>query len=104
MKPVRRRGASKTTPEVVSGYLYTDDAFTGTHVGSFNWFEWLERGHTFHHWGATVRAENRHGGLSWYAFKRSAGTLHKVYVGRTADLDINRLNDAHMELWQRCHQ
>jgi hypothetical protein len=36
------------TPQVMSGILYTEDATTGTRVGSPAWFAWLASASTFY--------------------------------------------------------
>ena len=41
------RHESRSTPKIVSQLLYTDDAFTGTLVGSSAWFTWLSTATTF---------------------------------------------------------
>ncbi len=87
------RKSSKSTPVVISGMLYTEDEYTGLRVSSPEWFGWLARGQTFYveEGRFTVRAEKRHGGLSWYAFKKIDGKLFKKYVGRTAALSLDKL-------------
>jgi LuxR family transcriptional regulator, maltose regulon positive regulatory protein len=83
------RRASKKTPLVVSGYLYTDDPLTtGLVLDSPAWFVWLEAGATasFYYQGAvgglTVRRERKQrGGWYWVAYHSSQGKLHKIYLG-----------------------
>jgi hypothetical protein len=42
----------------------------------------------------TFRRETRRGGQFWYAYKKIAGRLFKVYAGRSADLDHAALRAA----------
>ncbi len=57
------RRASRKTPLVLSGYLYTDDAFTGTRLDLPAWFAWLSTATTFYYDGRrgtfTTRCERR---------------------------------------------
>jgi hypothetical protein len=41
------RSENRTTPKVVRGIFYPDDAFTGTAIGSPAWFTWLQSASTF---------------------------------------------------------
>lgn len=65
--------------------------------GSAEWDEWLA-GHTqFQFKGAaghfSARRESRHGCDYWYAYRRRDGTLHKAYLGKSADLTLDRLEE-----------
>lgn len=65
-------------------------------VGSAEWFKWLAEHDRFVYReetgeGCTVRRETRRGGYFWYAHRRQAGKLQKVYLGKTADLTLNKL-------------
>ena len=59
-------------------------------VGSADWLAWLadHDRFTFRHQGThfTARREARRGGQYWYAYRRHQGQLHKVYLGRAAEL------------------
>ncbi len=92
------RHENRATPKVVSGILYTDDAFTGTVVGSPAWFTWLTQGTTFYFQscaGATFTAHQerrQRGALYWTAYRRRAGVLRRSYLGKA-----DQLTPAHLE-------
>ncbi len=92
------RKSSKDTPVVISGVLYTEDEYTGTVVGSSRWFEWLADHTTFYYEGRvgtfTAHRELRRQGYSWYARRRQAGKLSKVYLGRLPGVTLERLEVA----------
>ena len=98
------RGENRTTPKVVSGYIYTDDAFTGTPVGSLAWFEWLATASTFYYEsraGGTFTAHREHrqrGGQYWTAYRRQAGVLRRLYLGKGDQLTVYRLDEAALTL------
>src|SRR3954465_7478628 len=65
-------------------------------VGTPAWFEWLETVNTFVFTSPsgkfTARKEARsRGGSYWKAYHTSHGTLHRAYLGKTADLTLDRL-------------
>jgi len=82
----------------MNGYLYTNDAHTGTAVNSSAWFVWLALGQTFYYktsvGSITARCEKRRNGFFWYAFRRRKGKLCKVYLGGSAYLTRNVLDSA----------
>jgi chromosome segregation ATPase len=41
----------------------------------------------------TVRKETGKGGDYWYAYRKVAGRLHKKYVGKTSEIDIDKLEE-----------
>jgi LuxR family maltose regulon positive regulatory protein len=65
-------------------------------VGSAEWFAWLERVKTFFFRDAehpfTARKQLRSGHWYWYAQRRHNGRLRSVYIGKTADLTLERLH------------
>ena len=89
-----------TTPRVRDGTLTHAEAtgrFIAIAVGSPAWFEWLDNADT-----TTFRFEDNVGRFTarkevhrrssyWYAYRRRAGSLQKVYVGRSAALTAQRL-------------
>lgn len=93
----RRR--HRRTPFVMSGTLYTDDELTtGTRVDSSAWFAWLAAGTTFYydsydpHGAFTARCERRRGGCYWVAYRRRAGRLYRVHLGKADHLTRQRLD------------
>jgi hypothetical protein len=65
-------------------------------IESDEWWQWLHTGRSFYaelsegHF--TAGKERRRGKDNfWYAFRRSSSRLHKVYLGRTEDLTMDRL-------------
>ncbi len=64
-------------------------------VGSAEWFVWLEKVNTFFFKEAaypfTARKQLRSGHWYWYAQRRHKGRLRSVYIGKTADLTLERL-------------
>jgi hypothetical protein len=99
------RQANRKTPVVVSGILYTDDAFTGTVVGSPAWFAWLDSASTFYFESPagtfTAHCERRQrGGLYWVAYRRRAGILHRSHLGKAhlLTLDCLHATAAHLAL------
>ncbi len=64
-------------------------------VGSAEWFSWLETAGAFAFdspEGRFTAHKRRHGsGSYWYAYSRSEGRLRTVYLGKSADLTLERL-------------
>lgn len=90
------RQENRTTPKVVSGILYTDDAFTGTAIGSPAWFTWVLSASTFYyesHLGTfTAHRERRQrGGYYWIAYRRRLGRLRRLHLGKSDRLTRDRL-------------
>lgn len=97
------RHENRSTPKVISGRLYTDDDHTGTLVGSPAWFAWLEAGITFYYespFGAfTAHCEKRRrGGRYWIAYRRRAGVLRRVHLGKADRLTPQRLAEVLLTL------
>jgi hypothetical protein len=90
------RRASRQTPFILSGYLYTNDAYTGTRLDSPPWFAWLTTATSFYYAGRqgtfTAHCERRQrGGLYWTAYRRQRGVLRRVYLGKNDQLTAQRL-------------
>ncbi len=101
------RGASRKTPLVLSGYLYTDDVLTtGTRLDSPAWFAWLSTATTFYYEGRrgtfTARCERRQrGDLYWTAYRRYRRILYRLYLGKTDQLTAQRLEEVSLLLLAR---
>ncbi len=92
------RRASRKTPLILSGYLYTDDTYTGTRVDSPAWFAWLTTATTFYYDGRqgtfTAHCERRQrGDLYWTAYRRYRSILSRVYLGKADQLTAQRLEE-----------
>jgi predicted ATPase len=65
-------------------------------IGTAAWYSWLEQHHSFTfetpRTTFTARKEQRPGGWYWYAYRRIRGKLHSFYLGKLADLTLERLN------------
>src|SRR5258707_1589619 len=65
-------------------------------IGTAAWYSWLEQHRSFCFEAGrmtfTARKEQRPGGWYWYAYRRSQGKLHNVYLGKTEELTLERLN------------
>ena len=93
------RHEHKTTPKVMSGWLYTEDEHTGTRVGSPAWFAWLTTATTFYYesQSGTLTAHQerrRRGGRYWIAYRRQAGVLRRAHLGQSDRLTVERLEQA----------
>jgi LuxR family maltose regulon positive regulatory protein len=91
------------TPKVMSGVLYTEDAATGTRVGSPAWFFWLASASTFYYEARegtfTAHLERRRrGGSYWIAYRRCSGVLRRVHLGKPDHLTLERLEHAALTL------
>src|SRR5579875_2392526 len=102
---------ARRTPGVENGYLYLPGQEpTGTvevPVGSQQWYIWLDLHQTFRvKDGAvtyTARKEPRAGLWYWYAYRRRAGRLRRVYLGKSAMLTWERLEHAAQLITQPVH-
>jgi LuxR family maltose regulon positive regulatory protein len=96
----------KSKPTVKSGLLLADDAGSdapiAVQVGSPHWYTWLADNPGFIFEGDaghfTARREVRRGNLYWYAYRRRGGKLHKVYLGKSAEVTQERLDQASARL------
>jgi len=73
-----------------------EDTTTDTiSIGTAAWHCWLEQHHSFTfetpRTTFTARKEQRPGGWYWYAYRRIRGKLHSTYLGKSADLTLERL-------------
>ena len=97
------RHENRTTPKVVSDRVYTDDAYTGTLVGSPQWFAWLSTASTFYYTSRfgcfTAHCERRQrGGRYWIAYRRRTGVLQRSHLGKPDQLTLLRLDEAALTL------
>jgi len=97
------RQEHRRTPKVMSGILYTEDAATGTPVGSLAWFAWLITASTFYYESrdGTFTAHREHrarGGSYWIAYRRRAGVLRRVHLGKPDRLTLDRLEQVALAL------
>jgi LuxR family maltose regulon positive regulatory protein len=88
------------TARVEQDTLVSGTAATGPIiVGTPAWFAWLESATTFAFSGPggsfTARKEGRdRGGWYWKAYRTVHGALRRVYLGKSVDLTLTRLNEA----------
>ena len=91
---------ARKTPKVHDHRLFPGASGTidgrGIGVGSVEWYHWLEKHSAFAfegiHGNFTARREQRSGNEYWYAYRKQDGKLHKLYLGRGANLTLDRLN------------
>ena len=90
-------------PYVVDGVLHVPEPSGGPEIaiGSPSWAAWLRdpvtRSFSFRgpSGAFTARKAYRvHGGAYWTAYRRRAGRLRKMYLGKAEKLTLERLNDA----------
>src|SRR5437879_4048108 len=74
-------------------------------VGTAAWYAWLSTTHVFAFrsmFGTFTarkeRASNQRGGWYWRAYRRCKGKLHRVYLGKSDEITLDRLNAAAMTL------
>ena len=88
---------ARTTPRVAGATLVAraDDA-RAIAVGTPAWYAWLEGATTFAFVGAagsfTARKERRRRADGyWKAYRKRAGVVRSAYLGKSADLTLERL-------------
>lgn len=100
------RKESKTTPAVIGGTLYTDDSATGARIDSPQWFAWCSTASTFYYDSPlgtfTAKYQQQRNTFYWFAYRRAAGKLHKVYIGKTDVLTGDVLRLAAIKLDTKC--
>ncbi len=74
-------------------------------VGTPAWYTWLGTARAFAFRNAfgtftarKERASNKRGGWYWRAYRRRSGTLHRVYLGKSEKVTLDRLNAAAVTL------
>lgn len=75
-------------------------------VGSTAWYDWLDQTKKFKYEGMEghflARCETRRNKkVYWYAYRRQAGQLNKVYLGKSDQLTCERLRQASISLAER---
>src|SRR5215217_233518 len=91
---------ARDTPRVEDATLIDRaDAAQTILVGTPAWYAWLGGAASFAFVGAsgsfTARKERRRGGAGyWKAYRKRAGVVRSAYLGRTADLTLERLQGA----------
>lgn len=97
------RRENKAMPRVESGYLYSETA--SFVVDSPAWQAWLVCHIAFYFSSRdgsfTARKELRNGGYYWYGYRRQDGKTHKVYLGKSSDITVQRLADVARQLAER---
>jgi LuxR family maltose regulon positive regulatory protein len=89
---------ARSTPRVYdSGLVGVAGAASSIAVGSPAWYAWLEDATSFlftSAQGSFTACKERRGRTGWYwkAYRRRDGTLHRAYLGKSADLTLDRLN------------
>jgi hypothetical protein len=97
-----RRGPRLPVPKVENGLLswydpYADITNTVGEIGSADWLDWLEKegAKSFRYesdlGSFTAIKENRRGRPVWYAHRRRAGQLKRVYLGQAENLTAAKL-------------
>lgn len=99
--------AQPNTP-VVRGEQLILGRHQSLRVGSPAWANWLETATVFSYaprWTSfrfTARRERRRNQLYWYAYLRNERKLHNAYLGKSAALDLARLDAVMRRLMARC--
>src|SRR5579859_3321508 len=85
-------------PTVQHDMMFPNTASGAVPVESAAWFAWLRTATSFTYKSSggtyTARREERSGSQFWYAYRRMAGVLRKAYLGRSAELSVERLEQA----------
>lgn len=89
-------------PAVLNSALYLSPDAAPVPVESARWRDWLRDARSFTFAGDagtfTARHEERSGRRFWYAYRQQNGALRKLYLGRSGDLTLERLEHAAEEL------
>ena len=71
-------------------------------VGSTEWYAWLSRNSRFSFHGTnghfTAQSEVRRNRTYWYAYRRRNGKLFKLYLGKSEELNLERMEQASLAL------
>src|SRR5690348_5577095 len=93
---------ARSIPIIREGFLHPesteDTSPTPISIGTAAWYSWLEQHASFTYETPratfTARKEQRPGGWYWYAYRRSQGKLHSRYLGKSAEMTLQRLDEA----------
>ena len=88
-------------PKVRDGFLLQQTAeeksFDSIMIGTADWYTWLENHRSFcfeaDACSFTARKEQRPAGWYWYGSRRVHGKLHRAYIGKSAALTPERLDE-----------
>lgn len=89
-------------PIVKDSVLWTGEQETAVsppiYLNSPQWNDWLTSHKQFKFKGTaghfSARCETRYGSDYWYAYRRRSGKLHKVYLGKSEEITLARLEQA----------
>src|SRR4051812_34667435 len=102
----KARTMARTTPRVQDALLVAaPNSADAIVVETPDWYAWLEQATSFAFDGVqgrfTARKERR-GKLGWYwkAYRKQAGLVHSAYLGKSADLTLERLHTVASDLAQ----
>jgi predicted ATPase/DNA-binding CsgD family transcriptional regulator len=91
---------AQVSPIIQNGILtyLRDGSLVQMVVDSSDWYDWLQTASTFtfrnEHGSFTARKEragNRRGRLYWRAYHTRNGKLHRIYLGKSGELTLERL-------------
>lgn len=100
---------ARTTPHIAQGLLIyrIGHQEQRVRVGSPEWMQWLaDEAHCIFRFthplgNFSARRERRHDSSYWYAYSRRGGLLQKVYLGRTQEITLARLQQVTQLLARR---
>src|SRR3972149_7632572 len=85
---------------VKNDFLHVDSR--SIQIGSPEWYEWLSVNKKFSFKGQSghfiAQCERRRNKAYWYAYRRRSGKLNKVYLGKSEELTLERLEQANISL------
>jgi hypothetical protein len=100
------RAENRSTPRAESGWLYSDDSSIA--LDSNAWQAWLISHRSFYFQSQvgtfTARKELRKVSWYWYAYRKHAKKLYRVYIGQSHELTAQRLADIAQRLAEQIEQ
>ena len=97
---------ARSTPRVEGAALVgLEGEASSIEVGSPAWYAWLEDASTFaftSDQGSFTARKEQSGRVGWYwkAYRKHKGSLHRAYLGKSADLTLDRLTTIAADLAQ----